>query len=299
MNPDTSSGIPPLPDDPNKPVAYDQYGRPLYAHPPTDDSKKPDDSSGSSEKSSAPDQEKLQEESKPTPDAKPEDGKSSDSQSGSQTQTVYMARPLDPAPQKISPEIAQKHAESVRKYPSLNLSNGEYIITAVKRHPAGILQIWGVALAMMLTFGLLAMLLMSGESANGGAAAIFADTGSMTGIAMLLLFIVVVLSVLGGFIATYIYNSNRFYLTNESVIQEIRNSILSQHEQTVSLGNIEDASYRQDGFLAHIFGYGTIRLSTEGDETTYRFSYVANPKRHIATLNNAVEAFKNGRPIEW
>jgi hypothetical protein len=38
-------------------------------------------------------------------------------------------------------------------------------------------------------------------------------------------------------------------------------------------------------------------LSTEGDETTYRFNFVADPKRHIAILNDAVEAFKNGRPL--
>jgi len=44
--------------------------------------------------------------------------------------------------------------------------------------------------------------------------------------------------------------------------------------------------------------YGTIRLSTEGEETTYRFSYVANPRGHVARLNNAIEAFKNGRPVD-
>jgi hypothetical protein len=47
-----------------------------------------------------------------------------------------------------------------------------------------------------------------------------------------------------------------------------------------------------------MLNYGSIRLSTEGDETTYRFAYVANPRAEIAQLNNAVEAFKNGRPVE-
>jgi hypothetical protein len=46
-----------------------------------------------------------------------------------------------------------------------------------------------------------------------------------------------------------------------------------------------------------LFNYGLIRLSTEGDETTYRFNYASSPKKHIAVLNNAVEAFKNGRPV--
>jgi hypothetical protein len=81
------------------------------------------------------------------------------------------------------------------------------------------------------------------------------------------------------------------------VIQEIQVSLFSRHEQTVSLVNIEDASFRQQGIIQTMFNYGSIRLSTEGDETTYRFDYVADPKQQIATLNNAVEAFKNGRPV--
>jgi uncharacterized membrane protein YdbT with pleckstrin-like domain len=102
----------------------------------------------------------------------------------------------------------------------------------------------------------------------------------------------------GGYIAVLVYTNNRFFLTNESVIQEIQISLFSKREQTVSLANIEDASYHQRGIVQTLFDYGSIRLSTEGDETTYRFYYVAHPKKEIALLNNAVEAFKNGRPIE-
>ena len=106
------------------------------------------------------------------------------------------------------------------------------------------------------------------------------------------------LVLIGGYIVIWVYLSNQFFLTNESVIQEIQTSLLSRHEQTVSLDNIEDASYRQAGILQTLLNYGSIRLSTEGDETTYRFNYVADPKRQIAILNNAVEAFKHGRPVE-
>jgi hypothetical protein len=95
----------------------------------------------------------------------------------------------------------------------------------------------------------------------------------------------------------YVYTGNKFFLTNESVIQEIKTSLFDKHEQTVSLINIEDSSYEQRGVLQQMLNYGSIRLSTEGDETTYRFTYVANPKKEVAVLNNAVEAFKNGRPV--
>jgi uncharacterized membrane protein YdbT with pleckstrin-like domain len=117
------------------------------------------------------------------------------------------------------------------------------------------------------------------------------DTVLFIGSLLLLLFGI------GGYIAYWVYINNKFFLTNESVIQEIQTSLFSKHEQTVSLSNIEDASFVQHGILQSILDYGSIRLSTEGDETTYRFSYVTNPKKQIATLNNAVEAFKNGRPV--
>jgi uncharacterized membrane protein YdbT with pleckstrin-like domain len=236
----------------DQPVAYDQSGRPLYAHPPTNTQQQP--------------------------------------------QMVYLSRPATPQEVDIPEEVKRRHEESRKKYPHLNISEAEYVISAVKRHPIGILQIWAVAVLLMGTFGVLFGMLMLSENSILADSFDSAETANTVGVA--LLGVLFTLIGMGAFLATYIYNSNRFYLTNESVIQEIQTSLFNRHEQTVSLSNIEDASYKQDGIVAHLIGYGTIRLSTEGDETTYRFTYVTNPKRHIAVLNNAVEAFKNGRPVE-
>lgn len=233
-----------------QPVAYDQQGRPLYAHPPT----------------------------------------------VTNPQVVHVARPINPVDVPIPEELQRRHEESRRKYPNLNLSRGEYIISAVRRHPIGILQIWAIVALLMATFGGLFYLLFLRSDASSS---LFENsTADITGMGVMLLGVLFVLLAAGGLIATYVYNSNRFYLTNESVVQEIQTSLFHRHEQTVSLSNIEDASYRQNGIIQQIFNYGTIRLSTEGDETTYSFTFVTDPKRHIAVLNNAVESFKNGRPVE-
>ena len=61
---------------------------------------------------------------------------------------------------------------------------------------------------------------------------------------------------LGLYIAIWVYMQNRFFLTNESVIQEIQISLFSKREQTVSLMNIEDSSYSQKGILQTLFNYG-------------------------------------------
>jgi uncharacterized membrane protein YdbT with pleckstrin-like domain len=207
---------------------------------------------------------------------------------------VYVSRPLDPQDIQIPKEIARRHDESRKKFPGLNLSDGEYVISAVKRHPIGLLRIWAVVALLIIAFGAMAFVLFG--NASGGT-----TFGSSEGIPTLVLgslAVLYALFVLGGLAATYVYENNRFFLTNESVIQEIQTSLFDKHEQTVSLSNIEDASYKQSSFIQSVFNYGTIRLSTEGDETTYTFDYVSSPKKHIATLNNAVEAFKNGRPVD-
>ena len=163
----------------------------------------------------------------------------------------------------------------------------------MRRHPIGLVLplvlgtfLITAALTILLNYGVIA------DSLNLRGAA--ADPGSV--FLPVLLFSILV--GLGMFVVYYVYTNNKFFLTNESVIQEIQDSIFSRHEQTVSLASIEDASYVQTNIIQHIFNYGSIRLSTEGDETTYRFTYVANPKDHIAVLNNAVEAFKLGRPVD-
>lgn len=205
---------------------------------------------------------------------------------------VQVTRPISPEQAVVSPEDQKRHDESKAQYPELNLSEGEYVISAVRRHPIGLVIPLGVgALLIGITLGVLFN--YSAFAQSFGFTGKIAETSTIA--IPLLLFCGVV--ALGMFVSWYVYVSNKFFLTNESVIQEIQHSLFSRLEQTVSLSNIEDASFTQVGMLQQILDYGNIRLSTEGDETTYRFSYVANPKEHISQLNNAVEAFKNGRPV--
>lgn len=263
MNNDQIPSQNPQPEAP-QPVAYDAQGRPLYAHPPA---------------APAP---------TPAPTAEPV-APTAESQ---QPTLVHVVRSVTPEKPHVTPEAQQRHEHSKRLFPFLNLSEGEYVISAVRRHPIGLIMPLGIGtLLIALTFALLfnysefaTALAIEGPIAEVGTVAI-----------PMLLFVGLI--AFGMFVSYYVFTSNRFFLTNESVIQEIQHTLFSRHEQTASLGSIEDASFTQHGILQQVFNYGDIRLSTEGDETTYRFTYVANPRQHIATLNNAVEAFKNGRPV--
>jgi uncharacterized membrane protein YdbT with pleckstrin-like domain len=209
----------------------------------------------------------------------------------SEPQSVYFSRAVTPPKPDISDEVKAKHDESMKQFPALNLSEAEYVISAVERHPIGLVA---PVLTTIFLVGLIASLLFN-FSFVMNAFGIYSPPSF--GAILLVGILLILLVLIGGYIAIWIYTSNRFFLTNESVIQEIQTSLFTKNEQTVSLINIEDASFEQKGILQTLLDYGSIRLSTEGDETTYRFSYVSNPKQQIATLNNAVESFKNGRPV--
>lgn len=207
-------------------------------------------------------------------------------------QYVHVSRAVSPVKQAISSDVKEKHDDSVRRYPHLNLSEGEYVISAVRRHWIGLLAPVAVTV-FVVAIVMSAAILYPAIAVSMG----FVEPAGQ-GLIILIAALLSLLFLIGGYISLWVYRNNRFFLTNESVIQELQTTLFSRREQTVSLANIEDASYRQEGFIQTMLDYGSIRLSTEGDETTYRFPYVAAPKNEIALLNNAVEAFKNGRPIE-
>lgn len=194
-----------------------------------------------------------------------------------------------PRPKVIPEAIAAKHEESKKRYPELPLSRDEYVIEFVRRHPIGLVSIWGLVL-FLATVALLGLAFYEMSRAelssmfllNGG------ELPSAAGLFPIVL-LLVAFFVLGGVISTVVYNGNRFYLTNESIFQHVQTSLFSTRNQVVNLINVEDASNDQQGLLQHVFNYGTLRLSTQGEETTYRFMFVYNPKRIVGLVNEAAE----------
>ncbi len=263
----------------SKPIAYDANGQPLYAQPQAPGDPSP-----------------FQEPNRPShvtaaPEVAP--GQNYDpqlrTQYANEPGVVHATRQVEPPNFEISDEVRKRYEESKRRYPNLNISEGEFVILDIIRHPIGLLLhlIGGGIVLLALTIVLIIY------PVNPAAVGL-PDFGIVALIAGLLMALVG----LGTFIAVWVYLQNHFYMTNESVIQEIQHSLFSRFEQTVSLGSIEDASFKQSGILQTVLNYGTIRLSTEGEETTYRFAYVANPRKQVAILNNAIESFKNGRAVD-
>lgn len=157
-----------------------------------------------------------------------------------------------------------RHARSKKDFPFLELEDNEYVEYAFSRAKVCLVMIFGGTFAglILLLLGFLMALTqpyMIGEIGKNFAYII---------IACLLL-----ADLLIGVVALVVYRGNRLFVTNKHVIQLLMKSPVATSVNVIDLPSIEDVSFHQDGLMQRALRYGTFRLSTIGDETTYTFSY--------------------------
>ena len=178
-----------------------------------------------------------------------------------------------------------RHSRSQQDFPFLSLEDGEYVVLKIARSKAGLVLIWFTEVVLFLICTL-ALILVDAS----GAATTFLS-GSMT-IFRLVIFIIYIFLFLSGAIGTKVYLDNKIYVTNHRIIQETSNALFHKSTNVIELEKIEDVSFKQSGLLDYIFHFGTIRMSTVGDETTYTFRFVDTPTDEIQTISHLVHIQK-------
>jgi uncharacterized membrane protein YdbT with pleckstrin-like domain len=189
--------------------------------------------------------------------------------------------------------IAQKSQTSRATYPELNLSQTEYVICSVRRHPIGLI-LPCIAAVILLSIALSVLFNYDAIVTS------FSLTGALASVSIIVLPVLLfcALILLGTYITYFVYTRNRLFVTNERVIQEIQRGLFSQVQQSINLSNIDDVGFDQNGLFQTMFNYGLIRITTRGDDAAYRFTFAARPKDYIAALNNAIDAFKTGQSMD-
>ncbi len=160
--------------------------------------------------------------------------------------------------------IKIRHERSKKDFPWLRLGETEYVEFAFQRAKVCLWLIFGgVGLGLIvILFAFLLVLLEQSVLDEMGKNFLF-----------IILFALLAAAVIIGLVALRIYRGNRLFITNQRVIQMSRISLVSNSVNIIDLQSIEDASFRQESILQKIFKYGTFRLSTIGDETTYTFPF--------------------------
>lgn len=157
-----------------------------------------------------------------------------------------------------------RHERSKRDYPGVSFREDEYVEYAFSRAK---ICLWGILIAtfgglVMILLAFLFVLLAQEQLDDMGRRFLFIVLCALLGAAVIICLV-----------AIRIYRGNRLFITNKRAIQLIMNTIVSSSVNVIDLSSIEDASFRQDTIMQRLFHYGTLRLATVGDETTYTFKY--------------------------
>ena len=157
-----------------------------------------------------------------------------------------------------------RHERSKRDFPGLRLDEGEYVEFFFKRAKICLYMIWGGVFVGLVIILLGFLLVLMGQSMidDMGRNFLFIILASLLGAAVII-----------WMLALKIYNGNKLYITNKHVTQMVMNSPVSTSINIIDLTSVEDASFRQTNIMQKLLHYGTFRLSTVGDETTYTFPY--------------------------
>ncbi|MDO4742258.1 MAG: hypothetical protein Q4A79_02690 [Candidatus Saccharibacteria bacterium] len=176
-----------------------------------------------------------------------------------------------------------RHARSMKDFPFLRLEDDEYVEYAFGRAAIRLILIIGAIELSLVGILLIFLAVLEGQSKI--------DAMGMNFMFITLAALVLTVFVIGA--ATIrVHRKNRLFVTNKHVIQIEMKSLLSSSCNMIDLGSIEDVSFSQKGLMEKLFHYGTLRLSTIGDETTYTFPYSDILPSELKAISNMITEAK-------
>ena len=160
--------------------------------------------------------------------------------------------------------IKIRHARSKKDFPFLKLEEDEYVEFSFKRAKICLVMMMAGFIAALAVI-LIGFLVVLFNGAN-------LDEMGRNFLCIILMTLTAV-TVIATILALRIFRGNRIIITNKHVVQFTMISPVVNSMNMIDLPSIEDASFRQSGLLQKLLHYGTFRLATVGDETTYTFPY--------------------------
>ena len=176
-----------------------------------------------------------------------------------------------------------RHDRSRKDFPFLKLEDDEYVEFAFSRAKTFLFLMYGgltVGLAVILLAFLLVLFRQSALDEMG-----------RNFLYIILTTLLMVVLIASSFVAM-LYRGNRLFVTNKHAIQLTMKSPVSKSENIIDLVSIEDASYSQSGIVQTLCHFGTFRLSTIGDETTYTFPFVTVSSNELKAVSKLLTEAK-------
>ena len=169
----------------------------------------------------------------------------------------------------------EKLSNEGRKYfKFVEFDANEELVSEIRKHFFGLFLVLLGGLVVILAILALGFLLLAADLNSFFGADGLDGIKPAIGVAF---FLLLILALIGIFIAVFLYRSNVIFVTSEKIAQVVYVSLFNRKISQLSIGDVQDASVHQRGIFAHIFNYGTLVIETAGEQQNYTFTYVPDP----------------------
>lgn len=162
---------------------------------------------------------------------------------------------------------------------------GEQVVCEIRRHPIGLIGTYVITGFLIVVAAVLAVLVPHYVT----------NVGSLSAILWGVFALITVVALLIAWVGAKVYWGNRWIVTSDSVTQVSQTTLFNTQSSQLSMGNIEDVTAEQNGIVAHMFGYGLLRVETAGERSKFVFTYCPNPNHYAQEILGARERFEQGR----
>jgi uncharacterized membrane protein YdbT with pleckstrin-like domain len=168
------------------------------------------------------------------------------------------------------------------------LGEKERVLSIVHKHPAYLIFLFVVTLAVYLLVVVISLVLVPAAFKN--------DTGAVYRIVAYVAMFLAVLIGLIFVIASFLYSQTKIIISSENLIQVLQQDLLHSRTSRLALTDIEDVTAEQHGFLATLLGYGTLTIETAGEQANFVFSFCPRPNYIAKALIDAKEQLIDSAP---
>jgi heme/copper-type cytochrome/quinol oxidase subunit 4 len=202
------------------------------------------------------------------------------------TNPLYQPPQPSPAPDEADQlDQPDKSVNLKVRNPLSVMQPGEQIICEIRRHPIGMLGTYIASGFILIVLAILAFIVLPHAAGTDNHTQVIAAAG----LAFVILTVIILLFV---FIANKVYWGNHWVVTSDSITQITQTSLFSRQSAQLSLGNLEDVTSEQNGILAQMFKFGSLRAETAGERSKFVFPFCPNPNYYAQKILAAREVFE-------
>ncbi len=179
----------------------------------------------------------------------------------------------------------QYHLSGVGKkyFKFIEFDDEEILLAEIRKHPFGlfIILLTGIFISLAIIAG---VTILASADVLGTV-----GFGNMNAVLVFVGFLLSILVIAITLVNAHLYRNNVVFVTNEKLAQVLFITLFNRKISQLGIGDVQDVTVQQNGFLPNMVGYGTLVVETAGEQQNYTFTFVPKPYETSKVIISAHE----------